>query len=221
MRPAEIKTEKIDLAIADDHTLFRQSLKGFFSTLGNINVKIEASDYSELLIKLTTCKTEIILMDLNLPDLHSSINAISQILVNIPRAKILIVTMSNDNSIKQRLFNAGIYSYIHKGADIEYLIERIMIASSQVHASQVNHTANNPIRNRHNVEKINKITFSQREKIILKLIIDGKTNSEISKTVFLSVRSIEEIRHGMKERANVKNTVALVEFAIRNQLLED
>lgn len=202
MRQPAVGENFIQVALIDDHAILRQALKNAFHYHGRIRVGIEASNYPELLDKLSTSRIEIIIMDLTMPDLTKTQTTIHQIQQLIPEAKILILTMHNEESIKQELIKCGIFSFISKGADFEQLIESILMAAEGATGG------------------IKSAIFSEREKMILKLIAAGKTNVEISRVVFLSVRSIEQIRHKMKDRANVTNTASLIDFAIRNRMID-
>ena len=141
-----------------------------------------------------------------MPDLNRTKDTIHQIQQFIPEAKILILTMHNDEYIKRELIKSGIYSFISKSTDFDQFIESIMMAAEGgKQAGKMDFKST---------------VFSEREKLILDLISKGKTNVEISRTIFLSVRSIEQIRHKMKERINVENTASLINFAIRNRIIE-
>jgi len=200
----------IQVALIDDHAIVRQALKRAFLFYGNIQVSVEASSYADLLQKLTVTRTRIIIMDLNMPNVASVTNTIHQIKQLIPEVKILILTMHNDELVKRDLEKTGIHSFIHKSADMEVLIESIFSAAKN----------DTPVRPSSDNSLHKKTIFSDREKRILKLIAEGRTNMEISRIIFLSVRSIEQIRHNMKMRASVTNTASLIDFAIRNGMIE-
>jgi DNA-binding NarL/FixJ family response regulator len=201
--------ELIEVALADDHLLVRQSLTKILSLRGNIKVIIEASNNEELLAKLSGSKTPVVVLDLFMPDLKSCVNTIKKIHQTQPTPKIIIVTMNNDGSIKSHLLKCGVYAVIHKGADIDLLINTILQASQ---------SSLNP---RYHINSKNEFDclFSEREIKILKLIAAGKTNKEVAEIVFLSVRSIEEIKFCMKEKIDAKNTISLIKFAIENKIV--
>ncbi|WP_205510359.1 response regulator transcription factor [Longitalea arenae] len=210
----------IPVAISDDHAMVRQALKCAFLYQGKIKIVVEASSYSELLQKLAVSKVKIIIMDLVLPDLNSTVEAIRQIQQLIPDSKILILTMHNDDRIKRELLAVGVFAFIHKGDEFELLIDQILMASRAITSLECRSGKDIDDSDRKPKQGSEDALFSQREKLILKLIADGYTNMEISRIVFLSVRSIEQIRHKMKERANVTNTASLIDFAIRNDLIQ-
>jgi len=87
MRQSAFEENFIEVAIIDDHALFRQSLKKALHYHGQIKVGIEASDYSELLDKLSISKVEIIIMDLCMPDLNRTKDTIRQIHQLLPLKK--------------------------------------------------------------------------------------------------------------------------------------
>ncbi|HTI92420.1 MAG TPA: response regulator [Puia sp.] len=87
MRQSAFEENFIEVAIIDDHALFRQSLKKALHYHGQIKVGIEASDYSELLDKLSISKVEIIIMDLCMPDLNRTKDTIRQIHQLLPQKR--------------------------------------------------------------------------------------------------------------------------------------
>lgn len=214
-----VKKNLIPIAIADDHAMVRQALKCAFLYQGMIKIAVEASCYSELLQKLAVSKVKIIIMDLIMPDLNGTLETIRQIQLLIPDAKILILTMHNDDRIRKELLRAGVYAFVHKGDEFELLIDHILTAAKTI-TSGLSRSEENSDKDAKRIHGSKNVLFSEREKLILKLIADGNTNMEISRIVFLSVRSIEQIRHKMKERANVTNTASLIDFAIRNDLIQ-
>lgn len=215
-----VKKNLIPIAITDDHAMVRQALKCAFLYQGMIKIVVEASCYSELLQKLAVSKVKIIIMDLIMPDLISTLDTIRQIQLLIPDAKVLILTMHNDDRIRKELLQAGVFAYVHKGDEFEMLIDHILMAAKTITSNACRSEKENNDNAAKQLRESNSALFSEREKLILKLIAEGYTNMEISRIVFLSVRSIEQIRHKMKERANVTNTASLIDFAIRNDLIQ-
>jgi len=208
-------SQPFDLAIADDHLLFRQALKHALLTERNFTVTIEASDTLQLLHKLSPFKNAIILLDIFMPTFESCAQTIKQVFGIQPRAKIIIVTMCNDKAISERLVALGVFGIVHKSEDISELIKIILLAAEQlmmqsVAGMQVYEKGRGPA---------NKVQFSKREVEILKLIASGKTNKEIAAHVYLSISSVEQIRAAMKDRVNSKTTIGLIRFAIDNKVI--
>jgi DNA-binding NarL/FixJ family response regulator len=217
MSPLPLQSDFIEVALADDHILFRQALKIALSLRGNINITIEASTNFELISKLAESKKAIILLDIYMPDLNSCINTIEKIQEEFPEAKILILTMCNDEYIESQLLKYGVFSFIHKSENIDQLIGNIRKASLNISHSR--DISSNENRSRKGELANKKITFSEKEIEILKLIGEGKTNKEITRKIFLSLRSIEQIMHNMRERIDAKNTPSLIKFATDNKII--
>jgi DNA-binding NarL/FixJ family response regulator len=212
----------INLAIVDDHALFRKVLKLYLSDQRNINVIIQAANMSELLNELKAESIDVLLMDLFMPGLHG-IDAIKALKGEYPESKILVLSMSTDMALVSDLLEAGIHGYISKSDEPEVLMQAISAAAE-----------NRIYRNRFFTDalywnKQNNLTSSaseslvrlnEREKKILQLIWEEKSNKEIADELFLGVRSVEKIRQDMKEKLGVKSTVGLLKYGINKRIID-
>src|SRR6187402_2434801 len=114
----------INLAIVDDHALFRKTLKRFLSDQENINIPVQAADIFELVNKLKTSSIDILLMDIFLPDLNGN-DALKIIRKEYPDIKILVLSMSTDMNMVSDMLDAGIHGYVSKGDEPEELLHAI------------------------------------------------------------------------------------------------
>src|SRR6186713_1987971 len=126
----------INLAIVDDHALFRKTLKNFLSDK-NINVAVQAADIFDLLNKLKTSSIDVLLMDVFLPELNGN-DALKIIRSEYPDIKILMLSMSTDMDLISDLLDAGIHGYISKSEEPEELLQAIhVVADNRIYRNRL------------------------------------------------------------------------------------
>lgn len=211
----------INLAIVDDHSLFRKTLKSFLSGQANINVSIQASDMFDLLNRLKLGSADVLLMDLFMPGINGK-DALKTLRTEYPAMKILVLSMSTDLELISELLSTGIHGYVSKSDEPEELLEAIWAAAD-----------GKIYRNRYFTEALyrdmqnnfgafshrGEMCLSDREKKILQLIWEEKGNKEIADELFLGIRSIEKIRQSLKEKIGAKSTVGMLKYGIRSKII--
>lgn len=210
----------INLAIVDDHSLFRKTLKSFLSEHSNINVAIQAADMFDLLTKLKTMSIDLLLMDIFMPGLNGN-EALKIVRTEFPSIKILVLSMSTDVNLISDLLDAGIHGYISKADEPEDLLQAIQsVAENRIYRNRLFTEALYwDKQNKIKIYEGSHITLNQREKKILQLIWEEKSNKEIADELFLGIRSVEKIRQDMKEKIGAKSTVGLLKYAIDTKII--
>lgn len=209
-----------NVAIVDDHTLFRKTLRNFLSTQANVNVVIQSPDIPDLLSKLKDANVHVLLMDIFMPKLFGH-DAVKIIKAEYPEIKILILSMCTDMELLSSLLDAGVCGILSKADEPEELIHAIAALSEQrIYRSKLFTEAmywskQNIIKKSAGTE----IPLNAREREVLQLLWEEKSNKEIADHLFLSVRSIEKIRQDMKEKLGLKSTVGLLKYAIAKKII--
>lgn len=215
-------SKSINLALVDDHTLFRKALKNYLSEQKNINVVIQASDIPDLLRKLKDCYVHVLLMDVYMPqsDIHETVRTIRNL---YPDTKILVLSMCTDMGLLSELLDLGISGYVSKADEPEELMRAIISLSEQrIYRSQL-FTEIMYWGKQYNVRvsaSLNHVALNEREKEIIRLLWEEKSNKEIADHLFLSVRSVEKIRQDLKEKVGAKSTVGLLKYAITKRIID-
>ena len=211
----------LNLAIVDDRAMFGNILRRFLLDQGFMNVSILSSDVSKLMEKLKSIPVNVLITDafdsgVDGPD------ALKTIRSAYPSLNILAFFFRNDPDLANDLLNAGIYGLISKSDEPEDLVKAILSASEdRLHRGLQPtglvwpHRKSNPVP----YKEKKSIGFNDREKKILQLMWEEKSNKEIADELFLGVRSIEKIRQDMKERIGARSTIGLFKFAIRNKII--
>ena len=210
---------KPNVALVDDHALFRKTLKSFLEQ-SNMRVAVQAADMFDLIDKLRSSSIDVLLMDLFLPG-STGTEALKMLHQEFPDLKILILSVSTDMDLINELLDAGIDGYISKADEPEELLQAIQtVVNNQIYRNRLL-TEALYWGKQNNVRYVNgsNISLNEREKKILKMIWEEKNNKEIADKLFLGVRSVEKIRQDMKEKIGVKSTVGLLKYAINNKIV--
>jgi DNA-binding NarL/FixJ family response regulator len=209
--------QSINLAIVDDHTLFRKVLKNFISDYPNINVVIQSPDIPDLLNKLKSVHVDIIIMDLFMPGING-FDAVKIIKGQHPNVKILVLSMCTDMNSLSLLLDSGVYGILSKSDEPEELIRAIdCIYEQRIFRSKL--FTEVMYWNKQTQSHSPDTSLSERERKLLELLWDEKSNKEIASLLFLSVRSIEKMRQDMKEKLQVKSTIGLLKYAISKKII--
>lgn len=219
----EIAVPMTKLFITDDHELYLEGLCLLLKKQEGIEVVGTSLTGAELLNKITDCQPDIVLLDVNLPDIEEE-ELLKKIRQENPSVKVLYLTMMRGTRYIHKLMKYGVQGYLLKNTGIEELNTAIKtVAAGGVYFSkEINiFDVNNDFRNTITVEdkQVSEI-LSKREVEILKLICKEYSNGEIAEKLFLSVSTIETHRKNLIARLGVNNTVGLVKYAIRNHLIE-
>jgi DNA-binding NarL/FixJ family response regulator len=202
--------DTIRVLIADDHTLFRDGLRALLSSIPDIEVVGEASSGSEALRLASEHQPDVILMDIQMPDLNG-IDATRQILRITPHIGIIILTMFKDDDSVFAAMRAGARGYVLKGADQNVLLRAVRavangesLFSPEIAARLMQFFANLTPASR--PELFPKL--SEREREILSYIADGQTNAEIAERLVISLKTV---------RNHVSNIFSKLQVADRAQ----
>ncbi|HEY4112089.1 response regulator transcription factor [Puia sp.] len=210
-----------NIAIVDDHALFRKTLKNYLSEQKGINIVIEAADMRDLLSRLQNTPTDVVIMDLFLPGLNGN-EAVKTMRSEYQGVKILVLSMSLDLDLISDLLDSGIHGYISKSDEPENLVQAIRtVSENQLYHNKIFTEAlywnkQNNIRS-HAENPL--APLNEREKKILQLIWEEKSNKEIADDLFLGIRSVEKIRQDIKEKIGAKSTIGLLKYAIEKRII--
>jgi DNA-binding NarL/FixJ family response regulator len=212
----------IKLAIVDDDELYKQVLKSYIKQCDDINITIDAANGKELINLLPKKKPELILLDLEMPVMNG-IETLEYLAKQYPDIKVLIFTIHNDDGLFNYLIEKGANSFLPKDIGIPKIIEAIY-AVNKVGYYFANIDLKKIIVAKKNINLNllpSKISFSKRQIEIIQLICQQYTNKEISQKLFISQRTVDGHRTNLLQKAGVKNTVGLILFAIKNNLIDE
>ena len=215
-----IHTKKISIALAVDHLIFLQSLSNLLSLCGTFDVLIESSTVDELLVQFESLKTDVLVLDILFASKSDGILILSKIRGFFPEIKIIFLTLSNDVRFLAQLLEFGIYAFLNKNADFEELKASIFSAANNVpYCNNFTISIAKQFRQSSVRKEDEESFFSLREREVLRMIVEGKTNIEIAKSIYVSRRTVEQIRQKMKDRLKIKSTNELIKYAVERNIV--
>jgi DNA-binding NarL/FixJ family response regulator len=210
--------------IVDDHKIFREGLEYVISQMEGFKLVGEAPDGKAFLEMLDDLDIDIVLMDIYMPGIDG-IEATIKALQKKPNLKIVALTMFCDEGYLHKMIQAGVYGYILKESGKKELTTALKaVAAGENYFSQK--LLGNILVNLGNNKTFNvsqkhlEIKLTVRELEVLKLICQGMTNTEISDKLCVSPRTVEGHKASLISKTGSKNSVSLVMFAMKNNLVE-
>jgi two-component system response regulator NreC len=210
----------IRILIVDDHRILRAGLKTLFSSDPNLVVVGEAASAEEAIPLTEEIRPDVILMDISMPE-SNSLEATRQIAKDLPKTRVLILTMHEDSSLLQAYLQAGAAGYIIKRAaeseliDAIYAVWRGMI---YVHPSLIR-SLTDPAQPSTPLRLDNNNTLTARELEVLRMAARGYTNRQIAVILKISARTVETHRANLMEKLNLHSRVELARYAEEHGLL--
>jgi len=206
----------IKIIIADDHSLFIDGLKLLLKDEQDMSVTEIAFDGKELLHILSTQSADIILMDINMPQLNG-LEATRFVKQSYPSLKIIILSTYNDEHLIQKAKQIGANGYLLKTTNKEELLQTIrLVAAGQACFPYRQSNATSEFDVHDNFLK--SFNLTRREIEILKLIKKEFTNQQIADSLFLSVYTVETHRKNIMQKLSLKSPVALHKFLAENNI---
>ncbi len=215
--------EQIKVAIADDHQIFRKGVILSMRAYTNIKFIMEADNGEDLLTQIKASEPDVVLCDLKMP-IKDGIDTTKQITRDFPKIRVIILTMYEDERFVGHLMDCGAAGYLLKStepAEIRRAVIDVMRTGFYLNPF-VNKVLikKNYSRQKFNPSLSTEIVISEREKEVLTLVCMEYTAAEIAQKMDISSRTVEAIKDRMMERFGVKNSVGLVFYAMKNQLIE-
>jgi len=206
------------ILLADDHTLIRLGIRNLISNNPALKVIGEVGDGEALLEFLQTRQPDLLILDISMPKL-TGIEAVSRVKKLYPGIKILMLTMHKNKQYFYHAMSAGADGYLMKeDSDDELLlaIRRIQDGKNYLSPFLSQDFADDVISAYRNNRSSPFETLTNREREVLKLVVDGHTSKVIAKMLFLSPRTVDHHRANLLRKFDMKSSVDLVNFAVRN-----
>lgn len=208
----------IRILLADDHALVRQGFRMILSAQPDMEIIGEAGNGREAVELAEKLQPDVIIMDVTMPELNG-IEATRRIAISVPRARVLALSMHKDSVYVREILRSGARGYLLKDSDDSDLISAVRsVAKGEGYLSPSVSDAVLTDYRRHVTDPIDLLTTRERE--VLQMIAEGKTNKEIATTLHLSVYTVEAHRGRVMEKLNLHSTGELVRFALRSGLID-
>jgi two-component system response regulator NreC len=217
------RTERIRVLIVDDHAIVRAGIRFLLTSTDDVEVVGEARDAAEAMRRARELNPDIILMDVKLQGI-SGLEATRQLQRVQPDARVLMLTMHDDEEYFFEAVNAGASGYVLKEAAPEDLLSAIRT----VHQGGI---AFHPLlarrlledylqRVRAGDEVVGGPQLTEREREVLRLTAEGHSARQLGELLFLSPKTVERHRANLMRKLNVHNRSELIQYALRKGLLQ-
>ncbi len=207
----------VTILLADDHTIVRQGLKLILAAHADLQVIGEAANGNQAVELAAKLRPDIVLLDVQMPELNG-IEATQKMVAANPRIRILVLSMHKEAVYVREILRAGARGYILKDAiDTELLSAIRSVANGDGYISPaVSGALNDKAKDSNDPVGL----LSAREREVLLLIAEGKTNKEIATRLNLSVYTVDSHRGKIMEKLNLHSAGELVRFAMKNGLVD-
>jgi DNA-binding NarL/FixJ family response regulator len=212
------------ILVADDHHVVRTGLRALLESKSGWQVCAEAANGREAVEKAVAFKPDVAVLDIGMP-LLNGVEATRQIHKLSPETEVLILTMHDSDLLVQEVLEAGARGYILKDdadrnllAAVDALRRHKPFLSSRV--SEVAAKAGAPTSDGHVRERSTRNRLTPREREILQLLAEGKTNKEVAGLLGISVKTAETHRANIMLKLDFHSVTDLVRYAVRNKIIQ-
>ncbi len=206
--------KKIRILLVDDHTVVRRGIRMILSAQPDMEVVAEGKNGLEAIEEAGKTQPDVVLMDVNMEGMNG-IEGARRIVETLPRCRVLALSMHRDAVYVREMLKAGAKGYLVKDADDDALLDAVRaVARGDAYLSPSVADAVLTDYRRHVTNPMDLLTARERE--VLQLIAEGKTNKDIANQLNLSVYTVEAHRGRLMEKLNLHSTGDLVRFAMRN-----
>lgn len=216
--PTAMATKTTRILLADDHAVVRNGFRMILAAQWDMEVVGEAANGREAVDKAIDLQPDVVVLDVTMPELNG-IEAARQITKAVPKARILALSMQKDSVYVREMLRAGANGYLLKDSNESDLLSAVRaVANGKGFLSpEVSDAVLDDYR-KHVTNPID--LLSPREREVLQMISESKTNKEIASVLNLSVYTVEAHRGRIMEKLNLHSIGELVRFSIRNGLID-
>ncbi len=210
----------IQVLIVDDHAILRDGIRSLLERQGGIIVVGEASNGREALAQVGELRPDIVLMDVAMP-VMDGLEATRRIKETYPEVKVLILTQHDSREYVTPLLQAGASGYVLKrsgGREVVMAIRQVYEEGAFLEPGVARHVLNDYTQASKG-EEVGSPHLTERERQVLSLVIEGKSNKEIAQTLVVSPKTVSVHRSNIMAKLGVHNSVELVRYVMEHNLL--
>jgi two-component system response regulator NreC len=211
----------ITILVVDDHKILRQGLRTLLAREADMEVLAESEDGRQAVRLVRELSPQVVIMDVGMPDLNG-IEATRQILQESPETKVIALSMHSDRRFVTNMIKAGASGYLLKDSAFEELATAIRVVMARktylsheiAHVVVKDYVQGGGSKDDQSVFSV----LSPREREVLQLMAEGKTNRQIAETLNVSLKTVETHRQQIMNKLEIHNIVELTKYAIREGL---
>src|SRR5919197_4090812 len=223
-QPCERSMPKITVLLADDHMVVRQGLRAMLQTERDIEIVGEAETGREAVRLAKVLKPDVVVMDIAMSQL-TGLEATRQIIKEVPRARVLILSSYSDDEYVDQLVEAGAAGYLLKQAAFTDVVRGIREAKKGNTFFSPDISRRVMARYRETVVRgspVRKLTdlLTSREVEVLQLIAEGQGNKQIAADLEISIKTVERHRQRLMDKLGIHDVAGLTRYAIEKGIIE-
>jgi DNA-binding NarL/FixJ family response regulator len=215
----------LQILIADDHGVVRKGLRILLETNRNWRICAEATNGRKAVEEAVNCRPDIAILDISMPDLNG-VEATRQIRQLSPHTEVLILTMHESDVLLRESLNAGAKGYLLKEDADDYLASAIEALrkhktyfSPKITKCMSGERLSVAMDEADRDVPLNRLT--SREKEVIQLLTEGKSNKEVASVLGISVKTVEAHRTRIMLKLGIHSITGLVRYAIRNKIIPE
>jgi len=215
----------IKVALVDEHPVVGDALSVLLQGIDDIEISSFSLSIGEILRQIPEFQANIVLAVLYQPN-QKYVDEIKQLSERFPRTRILILSLFHDENFILKLIKAGVKGHLSSDTDRLEIAEAIYTLRNgyEFYAKTITNLLLSSYLSDKNIGKSEKENrqkaLSAREMEVLQLFAEGMANRSIADKLFISVRTVETHKNNIMKKINLKTTVDLVKFAIKNNIIE-
>jgi DNA-binding NarL/FixJ family response regulator len=211
----------LHIIIVDDHAVVRRGVRVLLESQPGWEVTGEAATGREAVDLAKRLRPDVVVMDVSLPELNG-LDATRQILKDTPRTEVLVLTMHHSEELARNVLQAGARGYVLKSDADQSLIAAV--ESLRQHKPFLTSTVTEFVLDDylHRKEEGNGslVAVTPREREIIQLLAEGKSNKETAAALTVSVKTVEAHRANIMRKLRLRSVTDLVRYAIRNKIVQ-
>ena len=210
--------KRIRILLADDHAVVRQGFKMILDAQPDMEIVGEAGNGREAVELVEELKPDVVVMDVAMPELNG-IEATRRVASSVPHTRVIALSMHKDSVYVREVLRAGARGYLLKDSGAGDLVSAVRaVAQGEGYLSPAVSDAVMDDYRKHVTNPID--LLSSREREVLQMLAEGKTNKEIAGVLNLSVYTVDAHRGRIMEKLNLHSINELVRFAVRNGMID-
>lgn len=213
----------VRIVVVDDHAVVRRGVRALLEGQPGWEVIAEATTGREAVEAAKRLQPDVVVMDMSLPELNG-LDATRQILKESPRTEVLVLTMHHSEELARDVLQAGARGYVLKSDADESLVAAVdtLRQHKPFLTSRVTEFVLDDYlrRTETNDEVASRTALTTRERELIQLLAEGKSNKEAASTLGISVKTIEAHRANVMRKLHVRSLSDLVRYAIRNKIVQ-
>lgn len=212
---------KIRVLLAEDHTVVRQGLRKILESDPEIEIGGEVGDGRSAVESTKRLRPTVVVIDIGLPGLNG-IEATNQIMKSTDGVSVLILSMHSDDVYVRQALKAGAKGYLLKDSEDLDLIKAVksLARGGSYFSPSVSKVLLDGYLSDAGEDEDALSRLTGREREVLQLISEGKTNKEIARILSLSINTVESHRKHVMEKLDLHNTAEIVRFAVRKGIVQ-